>query len=137
MAKLLLETELSDVVQVNPNITAEKDKGIAVGGMNSWQPLGVTAASGDQIVVYVGNPGMKAGTSTNVQLVFTQQHAESSNFYKAVNLKIGRNEITLPKISSTIQEKGGALYVQYNGNKPTDQYAVRVSGGTKFLILNL
>ncbi len=137
MAKLLLETELSDVVQVNPNITAEKDKGIAVGGMNSWQPLGVTAASGDQIVVYVGNPGMKAGASTNVQLVFTQQHAESSNFYKAVNLKIGRNEITLPKISSTIQEKGGALYVQYNGNKPTDQYAVRVSGGTKFPILNL
>ena len=27
--------------------------------------------------------------------------------------------------------------MQYNGNKPTDQYAVRVSGGTKFPILNL
>ncbi len=138
IAKKLLQTPgLMDVVQVNPNIAASNDSKIASGGLNSWQPLGVAAASGEQIVVYVGNPGMKAGANTNVQLVFTQQHAESSSLYKAVNLKIGRNEITLPKISSTDKEKGGALYVQYSGSNSKDQYAVRVSGGVKFPVLNL
>ncbi len=138
MAKKLLQTPgLNDVIQVNPNIAASNDSQIASGGLNAWQPLGVAAASEEQIVVYVGHPGMKSGANTNIQLVFTQQHAESSNLYKAVNLKIGRNEITLPKISSTDKEKGGALYVQYSGSNAKDQYAVRVSGGVKFPVLNL
>lgn len=138
MAKQLLETPgLNDVVQVNPNISAANDSGISVGGLNAWQPLGVAAGSGEQLVVYVGNPKLKAGASAKLQLVFAQQHAEVQSFYKAIDLKVGRNEVTLPVIASTDKEKGGALYVQYTGNNSSDQYAVRVSGGVKFPVLRL
>ena len=41
------------------------------------------------------------------------------------------------RITSTDVEKGGALYLQYNGNKDTDQYAVRVSSGTRVPTLDL
>lgn len=137
-AKKLLETGgLGGVLQVNPNITPKKDSEISVGGLNAWQPLGVTAAAGEELIVYVGNPGMKDGASTSLQLVFTQYHSESGKFFAAQNLKIGRNEITVPKISSVDAEKGGALYVQYNGNNDKDCYAVRVSGGVQFPVLNL
>lgn len=137
-AKKLLETGgLGGVLQVNPNITPKKDSQISVGGLNAWQPLGVTAATGEEIVVYVGNTGMKDGASTTLQLVFTQYHSESGKFFATQSLKIGRNEITVPKISSVDAEKGGALYVQYNGNNDKDHYAVRVSGGVQFPVLNL
>lgn len=135
-AKQLLETGgLGGVIQVNPIISAAND--VAVGGMNSWQPLGVTAAAGEDIVVYVGRPGASNGANASVRLVVTQQHAESSNLSTTVNLKIGRNEITVPKISTTDVEKGGALYIEYTGKNTNDQYVVRVSGGTVFPILNV
>lgn len=135
-AKALWETKsLGGVVQVNPNITHQGDVG--VGGLNAWQPLGVAAAADEEIVVYVGNPKMKKGANTALSLVFTQYHAESGGFFKSQALKIGRNQITVPKISSTDVEKGGALYVQYGGNNRDDEYAVRVSGGVRFPILNV
>ena len=138
MAKQLLETGgLGGVLQVNPMITAANDSQISVGGMNAWQPLGVSAAAGEEIVVYVGKPGAANGANSNVRLVVTQQHAESTNLSTTMNLKIGRNEITLPKISTTDVEKGGALYIEYTGNNANDQYAVRVSGGTTFPVLNV
>lgn len=137
-AKKLLETGgLSGVLQVNPNITPEKDKGIAVGGLNSWQPLGVTAAAGEELVVYVGCPGKKEGAAASVNLVFTQQHGESGALSSAMSLKVGRNEITAPKICSTDKERGGALYIQYTGNSDKDAYAVRVSGGSSYPVLRL
>lgn len=142
-ARKLLNTEgLGNVLKVNPRITSHND--VAVGGRNGWQPLGVAAAPGDDLVVYVGRSGMKEGANTSIQLVYTQYHAEAGGFFKTINLKIGRNEISLNKLSSTEAEKGGALYIQYNGKNPTDKngnplddYAVRVSGGGCFPILNL
>ncbi len=126
---------LGGVTAVNPNITHQGDVG--VGGLNPWQPLGVAAAADDEIVVYVSNPKLNKGANTSVSLVFTQYHAESGGFFKSQALKIGRNQITVPKISSTDVEKGGALYVQYSGNNRNDKYAVRVSGGVKFPVLNV
>lgn len=137
-AKALLATEgLGGVVEVNPEITAQKDRGIAVGGLVARQPLGVSAAAGEQLVVYVGNPGMKSGEKTKLELVFTQQYAESGGLSQKVLLKVGRNEITVPRFSSTDVEKGGPLYVQYTGGDSRDRYAVRVSGGTAFPVLNV
>ena len=47
-----------------------------------------------------------------LKLVATQYHSESSPFYKyASDLKVGVNEITIPKISSIDCEQGGALYL--------------------------
>ncbi len=137
-AKKLLETGgLNGVFYVNPDINRSKDSGIALGGLNAWQPLGVTAAAGDDIVVYVGHPGMKEGAAASLSLVFTQHHAESSALSSSVNLKIGRNEIKVPEICTTEKERGGALYIQYNGNNSGDAYAVRVSGGSSYPVLRL
>lgn len=135
-AKELFNTKnLGGVTAVNPNITHRGDVG--VGGLNPWQPLGVAAGEDDEIVVYVSNPQLTKGANTSLSLVFTQYHAESGGFFKSQALKIGRNQITVPKISSTDVEKGGALYVQYSGNNRNDKYAVRVSGGVKFPVLNV
>ena len=137
-AKQLFETgNLGGVTEINTEISLKKDSGIALGGLNAWQPLGITAEAGEQLVVYVGAPGKKAGASTELQLVFTQHHAESTELSKTQSLKIGRNEITVPNITGKTTEQGGALYIQYTGNKSTDSYAVRVSGGSKIPMLNV
>lgn len=137
-ARVLLNTEgLGGVTEVDPGITAAGDSRIRVGGLTARQPLGVSAAAGEKLIVYVGNPGRKTGANTSLQLVYTQQHAESNALSQSVALKIGRNEVTVPQLQSTKTEKGGALYIQYTGNDPNDRYAVRVSGGDPFPVLNL
>jgi hypothetical protein len=139
-AKQLFEDQdkLNDTIAVHAGLRSNKDAGIAVGGLNAWQPLGISAYAGQELVIYVGNPGMKSGQNSSLSLIATQQHAEASGFAKTVaNLKVGKNEITIPQITSTDVEKGGSLYIQYNGNKDTDQYAVRVSSGTRVPKLDL
>ncbi len=139
-AKSLFEDseKLYDVTKVNTNITAKKDGHLGFSGLNAWQPLGVSASANEKIVVYVGGKGKKTGQNVNLQLVATQQHAESSNLSKVVaTLKTGRNEITIPELTSTDVERGGALYVQYTGNDSKEELAVRVMNGTKIPVLNL
>ena len=139
-AKSLFEDseKLYDVTKVNANITAKKDGHLGFSGLNAWQPLGVSASANEKIVVYVGGKGKKTGQNVNLQLVATQQHAESSNLSKVVaTLKTGRNEITIPELTSTDVERGGALYVQYTGNDSKEELAVRVMNGTKIPVLNL
>lgn len=139
VAKQLFEEQksLDDILNINTGIGASYDSGLKLSGLNAWQPLGVTAMAGDEIVLYVGAPNGKQGNRSNLQLVMTQQHAENDQFVKTINLNIGRNVITIPEIVSTDVEKGGALYVQYTGNNTNDRYAVRVNGGTKIPVLNL
>lgn len=137
-AKGLLSSDFQDVVEISAKITAAKDGHLGFGGLNGWQPLGVTAYEGEQIVVYVGHDRLKTGSDSALKLIATQYHAESGAFAKEVaTLKVGRNEITIPSIQSLACEGGGALYVQYTGNNENDRYAVRVSGGAKEPILNL
>ena len=52
-------------------------------------------------------------------------------------MKTGRNEVIIPKLTSTDVERGGALYVQYTGNNPKEKLALRVMGGTEIPVLNL
>lgn len=141
VAKALYEDRagLDDIITVNTNITNKNDSASMVGGLNAWQPLGVTAAAKEKIIIYVGNPNMKTGESSDLVLVAAQQHAESSNAPSEVTrLKIGRNEIAVPTKSSLEYEKGGALYIQYTGERGSKkEYAVRVNGGTSFPVLNL
>ena len=134
---ILNTNRLSDSVQVNSSITtADVNRGFS--GLNAWQPLGVTALAGEEITVYVGHNTKRTGDSTNLQLIATQYHAESASMFKmVVTLKVGRNDITIPKLSSVDVESGGALYVQYTSNNANDRYAVRVSGGVPVPILNL
>lgn len=136
-AEDILNAKLSRTVYIHNSITTqEQNRGF--GGLNAWQPLGISAAAGEEITVYVGHNTKKTGENTNLQLIATQYHAESGSMFRQVaNLKIGRNDITVPQLSTIKAEAGGALYVQYTGSNGSDQYAVRVSGGAEVPFLDL
>lgn len=128
---------LGRTVKVHNTINT-KDVGRGFGGLNAWQPLGVSAAAGEEITVYVGHNSKRAGDSTNLQLVSTQYHSEAASMFRVVaTLKVGRNDITIPQLWTKKAEAGGALYVQYTNNNANDQYAVRVSGGVQVPMLDL
>ena len=128
------------VTQVHTGITASNDDH-GFGGLNAWQPLGVVAAAGESVTVYVGSNVKKSGADTSLQLVATQYNAEANAMSSVVieKLKVGANQIEIPKIwKTTGVESGGALYVQYTGSAASEErYAVRVSGGTAVPVLDL
>lgn len=134
---ILLDGNLGRTVEVHNTINT-KDVGRGFGGLNAWQPLGVTAAAGEEISVYVGHNTKRTGDSTNLQLVSTQYHSEAASMFKVVaTLKVGKNDITIPQLWTLQKEAGGALYVQYTNNNANDKYAVRVSGGVQVPMLDL
>lgn len=136
-AKEILTTGLDAAYVVHPQITTKKDGHLGFGGLNAWQPLGKTACAGEELLVFVGHPNKRTGDAAQLQLVFTQQHAESSALARSVSLRIGRNRITVPKLSDKDVEHGGQIYVAYTGNNDSDQYAVRISGGSFIPVLDL
>lgn len=136
-AEDILNSKPASSVRIHSGITT-KDVNRGFGGLNAWQPVGVTAAAGEAVTVYVGHHTKRTGENTDLQLVATQYHAESSPMSQVIgSLKIGRNDITVPKIWSTDAEAGGALYVQYTGAGVNDDYAVRISGGVEVPVLDL
>ncbi len=138
--KIFNDQFLRKVTYVHTGITASGDEH-GFGGLNAWQPLGVTAAAGEKITVYVSSSLKKTGDATQLKLVATQYHAEASALSQILtsNLKVGANEIIVPKVwTNTGMESGGALYVQYMGGAGSrEQYAVRVSGGVQVPVLDL
>lgn len=135
--KILNDEAISSAVEIHNGITT-KDTGRGFSGLNAWQPLGVTAAPGDKITVYVGHNTMRTGDLTNLRLVITQYHTEADRIVlDGANLRIGANEFKLSKSVSSSAESGGALYIQYQGNNPSDRYSVRVSGGSEVPVLDL
>lgn len=139
-AKLLFETqgELGGVVTIEPAISDKQDGRISVGGLNSWQPIGVSALAGEEIIIYVGHPDKKAGSTSDLYLIGSQYYAPASNLAgRAIPLKVGRNVISCEQLIDAAREKGGSLYVEYRGASPDDAYAVRASGSVKIPVLNL
>ena len=114
-----------------------KQGNLGFGGLNSWQPLGYVTYPGDTFIVYVGQEGKRNGQAVNLQLVYSQYHAESASFVSSpISLKVGKNEISMKELQSIGVEKGGSVYVQYTGNS-NEKIAVRVSGGEKIATLDL
>lgn len=136
-AKEILTASLDPSFEVNNQITAKKDTHLGFGGLNAWQPLGKVARAGESLLVYVGHNTKRTGDAAELQLIMTQYHAESGSVAKTINLKVGRNEITVPQISSLDFERGGPLYIAYTGNSSLDQYAVRIGGGSRIPVLNV
>ncbi len=141
LAKLIFDTEnLKDVIKIDTTVTKAKDSHITFrSGLNAWQPLGIVAHSNEVIKIFVGNPSKKNGDSTNLNLIFTQYYPEAANWHQVVRtgLKVGLNEISLPRIDSLDKESGGSLYIEYTGNNPEEQYGVRVVGGDYIPVLDL
>ncbi len=134
------EEALQEAVKVHTSITASADGHLnGVGGLNDWQPLGISAYEGEELTVYVGAPGKKAGDNTDLTLVATQYHGEAASWSREIGrLKVGKNEITVPGGMQSINvEHGGALYVRYTGRKDAAEYGIRVSGGTRIPVLDL
>lgn len=120
------------------NVTGYADSSLGFTGLNPWQPLGVTAAAGEEITIYVGNPDLESGSNTDLYLVATQYNAESGTFMKQLGrLKVGENTFTIPAIVSKDFERGGSLYVYYAAKNTTSKYGVRVAGGTTIPMLDL
>ena len=136
--EILNNQTLKPALQIDTSVTSAKDSHITFrGGLNAWQPLGVVGYSGENIVVYVGNPKMKTGDTTKLQIIATQYHAESGKWHQTIKtLKVGRNEIQIPQIGTLDYEKGGSLYINYTGNNANDIYGVRVSGGQEIPVLD-
>lgn len=118
------------VLYIDTKLTKKQDRHITFsGGLNTWQPLGVTGLAGDKVILYIGSEGKIEGENANVSVIATQYHGEVSSVYREIGgLKIGANTITIPKITSmSSAEAGGQLYLQYNGNYNAEKYAVRVA----------
>lgn len=136
--EILNNTSLNETISVHPEITSVKDGHLGFGGLNAWQPLGVTAYADEEVIIYVGHNTLRTGSNTSLKVVATQYHAEASAFVREIQtLKVGRNVVRIPKIQSIDVEKGGSLYVMYTGNNVNDKYGVRVSGGVKIPSLDL
>lgn len=139
--QILKDGQASDPILVDNQITAAK--GPASGfaqALSDYQPLGYTAKAGSTVILYVEDlKGAAAqGSNVNLQLVATQVHPEVAAWQSsAVQLKAGRNEVTVPRIGSYAKEAGGSLYLRYTGEKGAKEYAVRVIGGTRIPVLNL
>ena len=137
-AQDLLETTYQDTVSIHTQISTKKDGSIGFTGLNDWQPLGVSAYAGEEIVIYVGGSTGKTGDTAPIQLIASQYNAEYGQVVsKPIALKIGRNEIMVPELVSFDAEHGGALYVQYTGTDANARYSVRVSGGVEIPRLDL
>ena len=118
------------ILKVNTKLAQKKDGHIAFrGGLNTWQPLGVAGLAGDKVAVYVGAKGKRLGDPASLTVVAAQYHGESNAvFTTAGTLRVGPNEIVIPKVGSMASaEQGGQLYVRYDGNYNEGEYAVRVN----------
>ncbi len=137
--QLLHEGAAAKLIKVDNQITAANNpqSGFAQ-ALSDYQPLGTAAAAGDTIIIYVSGGNTPKGSAVRLNLIAAQYHPEVANWQKhVVQLKAGRNEITIPRIGSYAKESGGSLYLQYTGAKGALDYTLRVSGGTEIPTLNL
>lgn len=90
---------------------------------SALQPLGVTARAGSTVAVYAQLPD-----DATVYVVPTQFYGESGVWKGTpVALKNGRNYITVERIGSLSDTRGGALYLTYAGSHP-EQIKLQVRG---------
>ena len=139
-AKALLEHNANaHVITVDNQITATgSPNGGFAQALSDYQPLGMVAAAGDTVVIYVSDGKTARGSNVNLKLVATQYHPQVTAWQSsAIQLKAGRNEITVPKIGADATERGGSLYLQYTGAKGDKNYTVRATGGAYIPVLNV
>ena len=88
---------------------------------SALQPLGITAQAGATVAIYAEVPDDQP-----VYVVPTQFYGESGVWQgKAIQLKNGRNYITVEKIGSLSDTRGGVLYLTYAGAHP-EQIKVQI-----------
>ncbi len=114
------------------------------------QPLGVACWSGPDairtdrgncggdgaLVVYAQLP--QDAAEHPVYLVGTQYFGEANNWQTSVELSKGRNRVKFPNMGSNATERGGAVYIRYDGDHPEEiKLHVRGSNATVIPVLEL
>ncbi len=100
--------------------------------VNNFQPLGLVGRANEKIVVFADIP-----EGETVQLVPTQFFEEVTSLSAPpITLTNGRNVITIPKIGSSNYDRGGSLYVTYNGSR-ANEIKLQILGGYKIPYLEL
>lgn len=115
LARALLAGDTSALGVVKGDFQSRASSKDASGqSASDLQPLGVTARAGATVAVYAQLPG-----DSPVYVVPTQYFGESGIWKgAAIRLVNGRNYITVPKIGSLDDERGGPLYLAYAGSDP-------------------
>ena len=94
------------------------------------QPTGIVAKAGEQITVYVDTDA----SGPLPQLVFTQQEGSWDAWERTVNLKRGKNELTVPTIYTGNVTQGGPIYIvnPYTPEQQKKAPVIRIEGGERF-----
>lgn len=132
IARGLLENDITKLGKIVDGIDSRNtEKNLKV--INTFQPLGIVANAGKQIVIYADIPEGEYVTITP-----TQYFAEASSWSgSSIQLTSGRNIINIPQLMTINAEKGGSLYLQYSGDKE-DEIKLQIRGEyTKIPVLEL
>ncbi len=140
IANKILNGELETVkvieAEQHGNMVAHANKNLKFGFGNNNQPTGVAAKPGEEIIVYVDADPSEPMPS----LAFAQQEGSFANWMRTVNLKPGKNVITVPEVAIDSWYKhdvtrGGSIYI-VNPYTPEEQSKAPVirfaSGGEKY-----
>lgn len=132
IARALLNNDASKLGKIIDGVDSRDTTG-NLKKINSFQPLGVVANAGKQIVIYADIPEGETVTITP-----TQYFAEASSWAGSeIRLTSGRNVIKIPQLMSINAEKGGSLYLQYSGHNE-NEIKLQVRGEyTSFPVLEL
>nr|WP_321027062.1 NPCBM/NEW2 domain-containing protein [Clostridium neonatale] len=142
LAKEILNGELSTVkvitAEQHGDMVAHAKNTLKFGFGNNNQPTGISAKPGDVITVYVDADPNKPLPS----LAFSQQEGSFGNWMRTVNLKVGKNVITVPEIPQDgwykhEVTKGGPIYIvnPYTKEEQPKAPVIRFASGDKFLFL--
>ncbi len=117
-----------DIFSINPTNDSNKySKAI-----NNWQPLGVVGRANEKVTIFADIP-----KGEQVYLVPTQFYEEANKLSaEPILLQNGRNVINIPKIGQNYYDRGGSLYVTYNGTK-ANEIKLQVIGGYDIPYLEL
>lgn len=115
IARGLLENDASKLGKIVDDIDSRNTEG-NLKVINTYQPLGIVANAGKQIVIYADIP-----EGEQITIVPTQYFAEASSWAgNGIELSSGRNIISIPQLMTINAEKGGSLYLQYSGKKASE-----------------
>lgn len=142
LAKEILNGESSTVkvitAEQHGDMAAYAKNTLKFGFGNNNQPTGISAKPGDVITVYVDADPNKPLPS----LAFSQQEGSFGNWMRTVNLKVGKNVITVPEIPQdgwykNKVTKGGPIYIvnPYTKEEQPKAPVIRFASGDKFPFL--
>lgn len=133
-----LETVKVITAEQHGDMVAHANKNLKFGFGNNNQPTGISAKPGEEITVYVdADPSQPMP-----KLAFAQQEGSFANWMRTVDLKPGKNVITVPNIAIDNWyrhdvTRGGAIYIinPYTSEQQSKAPVIRFASGDKYPFL--